>query len=271
MPSSKGAKKATFYAVRKGRIPGIYTTWEECQEQTHGVSGSIHAKFSSAAEAEDFIYGKGSSKDITSARATTQRSYTSANAPKEMDKKQVNISDIEDESSWDVVYTDGACKGNGKVGCIAGIGVWWGPNDPRNIAERCPGDQTNNRAELVAIVRALETTPISKRPLLIKSDSKYSINCFGVWLKNWEKNNFRTSTGLDVKNRNIILYLSALLRLRGRSGQKPQGDEGNDGADMLANQGTILPEEKDRDWAKLLRDLEKDTDNKLGEDNIIRL
>ena len=37
-----------------------------------------------------------------------------------------------DESEWDVVYSDGACKGNGKVGSVAGIGVWWGPDDPRS-------------------------------------------------------------------------------------------------------------------------------------------
>lgn len=30
-----------------------------------------------------------------------------------------------------IVYCDGACKGNGQVGAIAGVGVWWGPNDSR--------------------------------------------------------------------------------------------------------------------------------------------
>ncbi|KAG1886047.1 ribonuclease H-like domain-containing protein [Suillus subluteus] len=83
----------------------------------------------------------------------------------------------EEESGYDVVYSDGACKGNGQVGSVAGVGVWWGWNDSRNIAERCPGDQTNNRAELIAIVRALETAPFSQRPLMIKTDSKYSIQC----------------------------------------------------------------------------------------------
>jgi hypothetical protein len=38
---------------------------------------------------------------------------------------------VEDESEWDVVYSDGACKGNGQVGSVAGIGVWWGPDDSR--------------------------------------------------------------------------------------------------------------------------------------------
>jgi hypothetical protein len=67
----------------------------------------------------------------------------------------------------DVVYTDGACAGNGQHGSVAGIGVWWGPIDTRyvfflrmvlftyasldcrNLSERCPGRQTNNRAELI--------------------------------------------------------------------------------------------------------------------------
>jgi hypothetical protein len=33
----------------------------------------------------------------------------------------------------DVVYTDGACSGNGQPGSVAGIGVWWGSNDPRYV------------------------------------------------------------------------------------------------------------------------------------------
>lgn len=41
--------------------------------------------------------------------------------------------DITDESTWDVVYSDGACRGNGKPGSVAGIGVWWGRNDPRYV------------------------------------------------------------------------------------------------------------------------------------------
>src|SRR6267154_2480589 len=33
----------------------------------------------------------------------------------------------------DVVYTDGACSGNGQVGSVAGIGVWWGVDDSRYV------------------------------------------------------------------------------------------------------------------------------------------
>lgn len=43
--------------------------------------------------------------------------------------------DIIDESEWDVVFTDGACQRNGRVGAVAGIGVWWGVNDPRFVGQ----------------------------------------------------------------------------------------------------------------------------------------
>lgn len=47
-------------------------------------------------------------------------------------------------------------------------------NYDRNLSERCPGDQTNNRAELIAIIRALETTNLGEKGsrLIIKTDSQ---------------------------------------------------------------------------------------------------
>ncbi|KDR85557.1 hypothetical protein GALMADRAFT_35681, partial [Galerina marginata CBS 339.88] len=146
---------------------------------------------------------------------------------------------------WDIVYSDGACKGNGKVGSIAGVGVWWGPNDSRNIAERCPGDQTNNRAELIAILRVLETTPLTKKPLLIRTDSQYSISCFQFWISTWQKKNWCTAAGTPVKNAGIIRCISKHIDIRSKSGQKVvleyvkghSGFVGNEGADEMANRG----------------------------------
>ena len=52
------------------------------------------------------------------------------------------------------IYTDGACSKNGYAGACAGIGVYFGPNDPRNISKKVIGKQTNNTAELSAIIYA---------------------------------------------------------------------------------------------------------------------
>lgn len=44
-----------YYAVRKGRIPGIYTSWTECEEQVKGFPGAIYKKFDTSAQAHAFL------------------------------------------------------------------------------------------------------------------------------------------------------------------------------------------------------------------------
>ncbi len=44
-----------YYAVRVGRKPGVYVSWEACKAQTHGFKGAVYKKFESKAEAEAFI------------------------------------------------------------------------------------------------------------------------------------------------------------------------------------------------------------------------
>lgn len=44
-----------YYAVRKGKNPGIYNTWDECKAQVTGYSGAEYKKFNTKEEAEDFI------------------------------------------------------------------------------------------------------------------------------------------------------------------------------------------------------------------------
>ena len=47
-----------FYAVRVGKKPGIYTSWDECKKQVIGVKGSIYKKFNSKSSAEEFYKNK---------------------------------------------------------------------------------------------------------------------------------------------------------------------------------------------------------------------
>lgn len=44
-----------FYAVRKGKIPGIYKTWPECQKNTNGFSGAEFHKFKTLEEAKKYM------------------------------------------------------------------------------------------------------------------------------------------------------------------------------------------------------------------------
>lgn len=47
--------KKKFYAVKVGKIPGIYSTWDECQLQVDGVSGAKYQGFLTLEEAEKYI------------------------------------------------------------------------------------------------------------------------------------------------------------------------------------------------------------------------
>ena len=52
------AKKKIFYAVRKGHHPGIYKSWEECQDQVHGFSGAEYQGFENYQKALMFMAGQ---------------------------------------------------------------------------------------------------------------------------------------------------------------------------------------------------------------------
>lgn len=49
------AKK--FYAVKSGRTPGVYNTWDECKCQVEGFSGAVFKSFPTRQAAEDYVAG----------------------------------------------------------------------------------------------------------------------------------------------------------------------------------------------------------------------
>lgn len=122
----------------------------------------------------------------------------------------------------------------------------------RNISEALRGSrQTNQRAELTAVARALDHIPID-RDTIILTDSRYSIQCLTEWFPKWETNNWKSSSGKDVENRDLIEPIIA--RIRERLMCKAQtkfewlkghaNHPGNVAADHLAVQGsrTSTPE-----------------------------
>ena len=46
---------AKFYAVKKGKKTGIFSTWDECKEQVTGYKGAVYKSFKTLSEAEAFL------------------------------------------------------------------------------------------------------------------------------------------------------------------------------------------------------------------------
>jgi len=145
-------------------------------------------------------------------------------------------------------YTDGSALGNGKKNARAGVGVWFSDNDPRNISEPLTGVvQTNNRAELTGIKRALEMLNTSKsEDITIASDSQYSINCVTKWIMKWKTSGWKTSKGKEVKNKDLIVSIDRLMGsfkhlqfmyVKAHTNKTDIHSIGNSQADKLAVQG----------------------------------
>ena len=80
-----------------------------------------------------------------------------------------------------------------------------------------------------------------------------------TWIFKWKQNGFLSARGEAVKNAGIIRCTSIQLNIRASYPQKIRlqyvkghsGDVGNDGADAMANRGTLLPAVEERDWEAL--------------------
>ncbi len=53
-----------FYAVRVGRTPGIYLSWDACRKNIEGFSGAVYKSFKTKAEAEAFM-GGGAAENVS--------------------------------------------------------------------------------------------------------------------------------------------------------------------------------------------------------------
>ena len=62
------SNKQKYYAVVKGREPGIYTTWDACQKQINGYANAVYKSFLTIEEAEKYIDSQktGSKYDVYS-------------------------------------------------------------------------------------------------------------------------------------------------------------------------------------------------------------
>jgi len=229
------SSKISYYAVAKGKTNGIFHTWKECSESVTGYKHAIYKKFTSEKEANEFI------------RENTPDSNTpDSNTPDSHIESLIQNNDAVDY----YVYTDGACSNNGRANACAGIGIYFGPDDPRNVSKRIDGKQTNNTAELTAII---ETFPLIKediqsgKRIAIATDSEYAIKCVKSYGTKCEKDGWTK----PIPNKELVQRIYQLykdesnvhfIHVRAHTENQDEHSIGNDGADRLANNSIGLSE-----------------------------
>ena len=134
------------------------------------------------------------------------------------------------------IYTDGSCRGNPGAG---GWGVYLLYKNEKKEFYGGKLNTTNNQMELTAAIEGLK---VLKEPCKVKlyTDSKYVMDGINSWIANWKKNNWKTASKKDVKNKDLWIELDAetckheieWIWVKGHS-----GNIGNEKADALANMG----------------------------------
>ena len=134
------------------------------------------------------------------------------------------------------IHTDGACKGN------PGAGGWGALLQFGGKTRELYGGEaytTNNRMEMTAVIRALESLQPGCH-VRLHTDSQYVQLGISQWIHAWKKRGWRTADKKPVKNEDLWRRIDELTRehriewfwVRGHD-----GDPGNERADELANLG----------------------------------
>lgn len=134
------------------------------------------------------------------------------------------------------IFTDGACRGNPGPGGWGAVLRYGGHEKELYGGE---AETTNNRMELMAAIRGLESL---KRSCVVDltTDSQYVRKGITEWMANWKRNGWRTANRQPVKNQELWQRLDQAATkheihwhwIKGHSGH-PE----NERADQLANRG----------------------------------
>lgn len=201
--------KPKYYGVKAGKVPGIYTTWAECKQNTDGFKGAIFKSFLTKLEAQQFI------SDVKVVECKASRAETEY-----------------------VIFTDGSCidkkGGYGYVITKGGKIVSTFSESYKNGSET-----TNNICEMMAILHAIDWVRGNSTGLVeIVTDSKYSIGAFvesGGYKKNLELVASCTAAYKELGHRLRFTHIFS------HTGSVCVGDDyyHNDLADKLANEGRM--------------------------------
>ncbi|MBS1489351.1 MAG: ribonuclease HI [Bacteroidetes bacterium] len=130
------------------------------------------------------------------------------------------------------IYTDGAAQGNPGPG---GYGTILKFNQAEKELSEGFRLTTNNRMELLAVIRGLQALKKNGIPVTIYSDSKYVVEAVEKgWLWNWEKKNFKDKANVDLWKQYIPLhktYKPKFVWIKGHAGHTE-----NERCDFLAVQ-----------------------------------
>ena len=203
--------KNNYYAVRIGKTPGIYKTWEDCKAQVIGYKGAIYKGFAEKQDAEDFLRG-GLSASSTDAASDND----------ENPQVEPSVSEI-------TAYVDGSFNSGKSFGCGCII-----LKDGEIIAEISKAYEDEELATMRNVAGEIKASELAMQYALDNGYTSLSIYhdyqgiaswCLGEWKTNKAGTIAYKQFYDDIKDKLKVHF----IKVKGHS-----GDEYNEIADRLA-------------------------------------
>lgn len=107
------------------------------------------------------------------------------------------------------MYTDGACSGNPGPGGWGAILRWNGHEKELSGGE---AETTNNRMEMMAVIKGLEALKQKRAEVTIYTDSKYVLQGATEWLEGWKARCWKGANKKPVKNQDLWERIDSLIQ-----------------------------------------------------------
>lgn len=235
-----GKSEKRFYAVVKGRTPGIYRTWygpDGAQAQVGSFPGALYKGFASFEEASDYLKSGG----VHGFPGRSSEKHPDAQA-----KQQPSAMSREESSNGIEIYADGGCLNNPGPGGYGVVIVRDGEKKELSGGYR---HTTNNRMELSAVITALITIKEEcNKPVTVYTDSRYVVDGMTKgWARKWRRNNWMRDARQCAENIDLwakLLDLSEECKPEFRWIKGHAGHTENERCDVLAKRaasGSNLP------------------------------
>lgn len=196
-----------YYAVKKGLVPGVYNSWDECKNQVHGFPGAVYKKFKTEEEAEEFI-GLG-------------------------EESQEIIDEIDDAEAA-VAYVDGSYKL--ETGTYSYGVVILSDGDKHRFSGR---EEDPDLASMRNVAGELKGAMVAMDWAISEHKKTLYLHYDYTGIENWAKGNWKTNRNGTKAYKTYYDSIKNRLEVRFIKVKAHSGNELNDEADQLAKDAIL--------------------------------
>ena len=231
--------KKNYYAIARGRNPGIYTSWPEAKAQVDGYPQARYKGFATREEALNWLHTMQGTAPPPVRRTAVKEDETSSSPPQAAAPTPHAAALAAGEV---VLYADGGADPNPGPGGYGAVLLDGGERRELSSGFR---RTTNNRMELMGVIAGLESL-LEPRRVAVFSDSLYLINAIQKgWARHWRRSSWLKKDQSLRENADLWNRLLKLLERHQVSFHWVRGHSGlneNERCDRLASAAARQPD-----------------------------